>query len=124
MRKLLLIAVLALAFPANAFAHAALEQATPGFRERLPASPAKVTLRFDQYVKVLPGSIRLYSAKGSVGVTQVRSAGRVVEASLPRLPKGPYTVRWHVMSGDSHVVSGVFTFGGSTSSRSRSSSAA
>jgi len=111
MRKVLLIAVVALVFPANAFAHAALEQAKPGFRERLPASPAKVSLRFDQYVKVLPGSIRLYSAKGSVGITRVRSTGRVVEASLPRLPAGPYTVRWHVMSSDSHVASGVFTFG-------------
>lgn len=111
MRKLLLVALLALAFPSSAFAHAALEQASPGFRERLPSSPAKVTLRFDQYVKVLPGSIRVYSASGTVGDVRLRGLGREVEASLPRLPKGPYTVRWHVMSGDSHVVSGVFTFG-------------
>jgi copper transport protein len=111
MRKLLLIALVALAFPASALAHARLEQASPGFRERLQSSPAAVSLRFDQYVKVLPGSIRLYSARGSVGITRVRSSGRTVEAWLPRLPKGPYTVRWHVMSGDSHVVSGVFTFG-------------
>jgi copper transport protein len=111
MRKLLPIALLALAFPASAFAHARLEQASPGFRERLPSSPATVSLRFDQYVKVLPGSIRVYSKNGGVGITRVRSTGRTVEATLPRLPKGPYTVRWHVMSGDSHVASGVFTFG-------------
>jgi copper transport protein len=111
MRKLLLVAVLALVFPASAVAHARLEQASPSFRARLPSSPAKLSLRFDQYVKVLPGSIRLYSAEGSVPVTRVRSTGTVVDATLPRLPKGAYTVRWQVMSGDSHVVSGVFTFG-------------
>ena len=31
--------------------------------------------------------------------------------SWPRLPRGAYTVRWHALSGDGHVVSGVFTFG-------------
>ena len=32
-------------------------------------------------------------------------------AWLPHLAKGAYTVRWHALSGDGHVVSGVFTFG-------------
>lgn len=112
MRRLLIaLTVGALAFPAQASAHATLEKTSPGFRERLPTSPRTVTLRFDQYLKALPGSIRLYSSTGSVGVTRVRSDGRVLVASVPRLPKGPYTVRWHALSGDGHVVSGVFTFG-------------
>src|SRR5439155_9144479 len=35
-----------------------------------------------------------------------------VEASLRRaLPADAYTVRWHVISGDGHVISGVYTFG-------------
>jgi copper transport protein len=42
----------------------------------------------------------------------VRSDGRTLEATLPtRLRRGGYTVRWHALSGDGHVVSGVFTFG-------------
>lgn len=110
-RLLLTAAALALAFPAQAFAHATLEQTTPGFRERLPASPQKVVLRFDQYVQSLPGSVHLYSSSGSVGVQRVVIKGRYLTAWLPRLPKGAYTVRWHAMSGDGHVVSGVFTFG-------------
>ena len=28
-----------------------------------------------------------------------------------RRPRGAYTVRWHVLSSDGHVVSGVWTFG-------------
>ncbi len=113
MRKLLILvaAGTALLFPGHALAHATLEQASPGFRERLRSSPPTLSLRFDQYVKAVPGSIHLYSSTGSVGVTRVRSTGRVLEASLPQLPKGPYTVRWHALSGDGHVVSGVFTFG-------------
>ncbi len=110
-RLLLTAAALALVFPAQAFAHATLEQTTPGFRERLPASPQKVVLRFDQYVQSLPGSVHLYSSSGSVGVQRVVIKGRYLTARLPRLAKGAYTVRWHAMSGDGHVVSGVFTFG-------------
>ena len=110
-RFLLTAAVLVLVFPAQAFAHATLEQATPGFRERLPSSPQKIVLRFDQYVQQLPGSVHLYSSGGSVGVQRVVINGRYLTAWLPRLAKGAYTVRWHAMSGDGHVVSGVFTFG-------------
>jgi copper transport protein len=110
-RLLLTAALLALAFPAQAFAHATLEKTTPGFRERLPSTPQKIVLRFDQYVEVLPGSVRLYSSRGSLGVHRVASNGRRLTAWVPRLPKDAYTVRWHAMSSDGHVVSGVFTFG-------------
>ena len=111
-RFLLTAATVTLVFPAQAFAHASLEETTPGFRERLPSSPQKIVLRFDQYVERLPGSVRLYSSSGSVGVKRVAiQKGRYLTAWLPRLAKGPYTVRWHAMSGDGHVVSGVFTFG-------------
>ena len=111
-RTLLTAATLALLFPAQAFGHASLAQATPGFRERLPSSPQKIVLRFDQYVQLLPGSVQLFSSSGNVGVKRVVvKNGRYLTAWLPRLAKGAYTVRWHAMSGDAHVVSGVFTFG-------------
>jgi copper transport protein len=110
-RFLLMAATLALVFPAQAFAHATLEHTTPGFRQRLPSSPQKIVLRFDQYVQVLPGSVRLYSSSGGMAVERVAADGRYLTAWVSRLPKGAYTVRWHAMSGDGHVVSGVFTFG-------------
>ena len=37
--------------------------------------------------------------------------GLRVVAPMPELPTGAYTVRWHVLSADGHVVSGVWTFG-------------
>jgi copper transport protein len=112
MRRLLpVVALVALTFPGSAFAHATLERTSPGFRARLASSPRAITFRFDQYVKALPGSVQLFSRTGPLAVSDVRSDGRLLEASLPRLRKGAYTVRWHAMSGDGHVVSGVFTFG-------------
>jgi copper transport protein len=102
---------LALTVPAQASAHATLEHASPTFRARLPVSPHALVLRFDQHVQVVPGSMRLFSARGSVGELRASSKGGVVKALLPELPRGPYTVRWHALSGDGHVVSGVFTFG-------------
>ena len=112
MRRTLLLAVgAALVLPAQASAHATLLQTSPGFRERLSTSPQTIVLRFDQYVKAVPGSVTLFSSRGSIGLTRVWGQGLLVKASVPRLPRGPYTVRWRALSGDGHVVSGVFTFG-------------
>jgi len=111
-RFLPLAVVVALLVPAQAFAHATLEHTSPGFEQRLGSSPRKVTLDFDQYIKALPRSLQLYSSHGSIPVARVRSDGRILEGSLPaRLHRGGYTLRWHALSGDGHVVSGVFTFG-------------
>ena len=105
------IAVVALVFPAPVFAHATMEKVSPGFRERVPSSPRELVFRFDQHVQVVPGSVRVFSSRGSVGSIKARSESRFMKASLPRLETGAYTVRWHVLSSDGHVVSGVFTFG-------------
>ena len=110
-RLLVLAAVAALVLPAQAFAHATLEKTSPGFRERLSSSPQKITLQFDQYVQVLPASVQLFSTRGPLGVKRIGARGRFLSAFVPRLRTGAYTVRWHAMSGDGHVVSGVFTFG-------------
>jgi copper transport protein len=112
MKRLLLAGgLIALALPAPAFAHATLEQTTPGFRERVASSPRTLVLSFDQYVKALPRSLQLYSAKGPIAVSRIRNDKFALEANVPRLRTGGYTVRWHALSGDGHVVSGVFTFG-------------
>ena len=110
-RTLVVLAIAALAVPADALAHATLETASPGFRERESSAPRSVVLRFDQGVEALPGSIRVYSSRGSIGAVTARSKGRNLTGTLPVLPKGAYTVRWHALSSDGHVVSGVYTFG-------------
>jgi len=113
-RRAVLIAIgVALAAPAQASAHATLEHTSPGFRERLERSPAQVRLEFDQGVKAFPDSIEVLDAKGKLLSRAARSAeaGEAVTVPVRRLPRGFYTVRWHALSADGHVVSGVYTFG-------------
>ena len=103
----------ALALPGAAWAHATLKQAIPTFGKRIQQSPRFVELRFDQSVKVLPNAITVYSANGKIvsGPSRGGTDRRVVTAPLRKLARGAYTVRWRAISADSHVVSGVFTFG-------------
>ena len=110
-RALLAVGFAALVLPAQAFAHATLETTAPGFEQRLSASPRTVTLTFDQYVETVPHAIRLFSTRRELPVPRIRNHGRTLVATVPDLRKGGYTIRWHALSGDGHVVSGVFTFG-------------
>jgi copper transport protein len=114
MKRLLVVGLLALAFPASAFAHATLMHTGPTFRQRLLVSPSAVWLKFDQGVKALPTSITVYSSEGdvvSLPAHEGKNANYVIAPLRRALPKDAYTVRWHAISGDGHVVSGVYTFG-------------
>jgi len=112
-RKLLAVALLALALPAAASAHATLTKTEPAIGKRVERSPSVLRLYFDQSVDVLPNAIRVYDAKGRVlsGRTLASADKRTIDAPVSRLPRGGYTVRWRAVSADGHVVSGVFTFG-------------
>jgi copper resistance protein C len=112
-RRLLLIAALAvLAVPANALGHATLLDPSPDYRERLSAGPAAVMLNFDQAVMAFPDSIVVRTGKGRVLSDHAVGGAdaRVVLAPVRSLPRGAYTVRWHVLSSDGHPISGVYTF--------------
>jgi copper transport protein len=108
---LALALVAALAAPASALAHANLRSTTPKFRQRLAVTPRAVTLRFDQPVKVEPNAIVVTNQFGKSFARTTSARGREVTVPVRRLARNPYTVRWHVLSEDGHVVSGVFTFG-------------
>jgi copper transport protein len=114
MRKALVIAALvALALPVDAFAHASVRATSPSYRQRLDQAPKTVWVRFDQGVKAFPNSIVVDSANGVLmsGVTRNGADPHLMLTKLKKLPRGAYTVRWHALSSDGHVVSGVWTFG-------------
>jgi copper transport protein len=111
MRRLVLVALSALVFPAVASAHATLRSTTPSFRSELKQAPSVIRLQFDQQVKVLPGSIRVLNGVGKNFARPARANGTEVVAAVRHLKLGAYTVRWQAISADSHVVSGVWTFG-------------
>jgi copper transport protein len=103
------VAAAALCVPAAAWAHATLVSVAPAFQQELRHGPKRVTLEFDQTVS-LP-SIQVLDARGRDHAGPARANGIAVSAPVGALPNGAYTVRWHVLSADSHVVSGVWTFG-------------
>ena len=107
------VAVVTLAFPASALAHASLVRESPSYKQRLASAPRAVVLRFDQSVDALPNAIVVLDARGDNLAGRVRAVPgeREIVAPLERLPRGPYTVRWEALSNDGHVVSGVYTFG-------------
>jgi copper transport protein len=107
------VALVALAAPAAAYAHASIRDSRPASRQRLERAPRQVEIDFDQAVKVFPNGIRVYNARGQIFSRGVHSesGGHVIVAGLATLPTGAYTVRWQALSGDGHVVSGVYTFG-------------
>jgi copper transport protein len=111
MRRLLVVGVLALAFPAAASAHATLRSTTPKFGTEVQSSPKTIVFHFDQVVKALPGFVEVLSDKGKNYGGAVRVSGLDMIADVKPLPRGAYTVRWRAISADSHVVSGVWTFG-------------
>jgi len=112
-RRLLVVVLAALAFPAAASAHATLVKTQPQYGTRVEQSPRIVRLEFDQTVDALPNAIKVYTAAGKLlsGPTHRTTGGRVMVAPVSRLARGGYTVRWQAISADGHVVSGVYTFG-------------
>jgi copper transport protein len=111
MRRVLLVCLVALALPAPAFAHATLRSTTPQFGHELRTAPRTIRLHFDQQVKVLPGAIAVLNMNGVNFAGGARVDGTDVVAPVRALLRGAYTVRWRAISADSHVVSGVWTFG-------------
>jgi copper transport protein len=107
-------ALVALALPTSAFAHANLLERVPTFSAELSSAPKSVSLRFDQGVDVFKDSIEVRSSKGvlvTAGPARATDGKRIATVPLRKLPKGAYTVRWHVTSFEGHVLSGVYTFG-------------
>jgi copper transport protein len=111
-KRLILIAFLvALALPAAALAHATLRSTTPHFATELKVGPHVIRFQFDQEVRIVPGSVEVLGANGKNFAGAVHTEKKDIVAAVRALPRGPYTVRWHAISADSHVVSGVWTFG-------------
>jgi copper transport protein len=113
-KALVAAALVALAAPTSALAHAVLLERVPTYGARLATSPHSVSLRFDQGVDVFANSIDVRSSTGrdvTSGPAHTAGGGRIATVPLRRLPRGAYTVRWHITSNEGHVISGVYTFG-------------
>jgi copper transport protein len=101
------------ALPASA--HAALLGSTPAIGSVVQAAPAQVTLDFSESVTVAADSVKVLDPDGrrvDTGATShADGRGSTARARLGQgVGTGTFTVAWHVISADSHPVSGAFTF--------------
>jgi copper transport protein len=119
MRRLAYVAALVLtvllAVAPDASAHATVVSTSPGDGQVVATAPSVVSVRFDEPVQMQFGALRVFSPSGArvdVGSpTHPTGQSNTVEVALtPKLSRGTYTVAWHVISADSHPVSGAFTF--------------
>lgn len=111
-RRLLVVALVALAFPAAASAHAVLLRTVPADRAVSPTPPRQVLVVFDDPVHVGPGNAVVRDGGGSVLTGAPSTHGKTLVLPLrPGLPDGDYSVRWSVISDDGHLEQGVLAFG-------------
>ncbi len=108
-----------LALPTTlAFAHAYLERSTPAGGSKLSVIPQTVCLSFGEPVEK---GFSLFAVKDSRGnrvddEAKMRKAkdrfgsSKIIAIPLKELTAGSYTVEWKVLSVDSHVTEGSFTF--------------
>jgi copper transport protein len=74
-------------------------------------APAEVTVRFDDVVRLLGGTVVVRNSdKRSVVAGKAHASGRIVVIPLRALADGDYSVRWRVLSNDGHTITGVFAF--------------
>ena len=121
--------VLAVAAPA-ASAHATLLFTSPADGSAVPASPAAITLTFNENVSFTGTPVTLAGAGGrqlGLGAARLSQGRSVLTLPVPeKLPDGVYTVTWQVISADGDVVGSQFRFavGPAPASLSGSSAAA
>jgi methionine-rich copper-binding protein CopC len=104
----------AAAFATAVDAHAFLDRATPAVGSTVHAPPAEIRLAFTQRLEPAFSSVRVLDASGrqvdksDAHVDPADAALLVV--SVPPLARGTYKVVWRVVSVDTHVTEGDFTF--------------
>ena len=111
---LLAVALVALALPASAWAHAALLRTTPSASGTVNVAPSQVTLAYSEPVEPRFAIVSATNAAGrQVTSGEPRSAPgspQTLVTPLQRVPEGWYLVFWRVISADGHPVRGAFTF--------------
>jgi methionine-rich copper-binding protein CopC len=99
---------------AGAGAHAFLDRADPRAGSTVKVAPAQVRIWFTESLEPAFSSVRVLDQAGrrvDKGDSQVDPTNlRLLRVSLPPLPPGTYKVIWRVLSVDSHVTEGDFTF--------------
>jgi copper resistance protein C len=107
-------AVIVLAGPVAALAHAHLVRAVPAVGGTVSTAPSEVTLRFNEKLERAFSSVVVRDAAGKQvdkGDGTVDKTDRtMMRVLLQPLEPGVYKVEWRAVSADTHKVNGDFTF--------------
>jgi methionine-rich copper-binding protein CopC len=115
MKRIILVFILVLlAASARLEAHAFLNDAEPGVGSTVQTSPSEVRIRLTENIEPALSSIQVFDqSEKEVDKRDVhldRSDHALLHVSLPRLGAGTYKVVWRVVSVDTHVTNGSFTY--------------
>jgi hypothetical protein len=109
--SLLLIVLVGLA---QLEAHAFLKRAEPAVGSTVQTSPNEVRIWFTENIEPAFSRIQVFNSSGKEvdkrDVHLDRSEQALLRVSLPPLEAGIYKVVWRVVSVDTHVTNGNFTF--------------
>ena len=112
--KRVVLALALLAAPAVSLAHAFLDHAVPAVGGKVHGQPAEVRLRFSQALEPAFSTVKVLDSGGKQVDRNDKGLdskdASVLRVSLPPLAPGIYRVVWRVLSSDTHVTEGDYTF--------------
>jgi methionine-rich copper-binding protein CopC len=114
MKRIVILFLILVAASARLNAHAFLKDADPGVGSTIQTSPSEVQIRFTENIEPAVSSIQVFDTSGKQvdkrDLHLDRSDHALLHISLGPLGVGTYRVTWRVVSVDTHVTNGKFTF--------------
>lgn len=111
---LILIVLMMAGMPSVTFAHAILVESEPKAESSVDTPPDQIKIWFNENVASEFKSLAVINSAGKrVDNNDVKQAAldrSHIYATVPKLPPDTYTVRYRVMSADTHIITGKFTF--------------
>ena len=113
-RVIISLLLIGLAGSTRLEAHAFLKTAKPAVGSTIQTSPGEVRISFTEKIEPAFSTIQVFDASGKQvdkrDVHVSRSDQSLMVISMPPLQDGIYKVVWRVVSVDTHVTKGSFTF--------------
>ncbi len=111
---LFLIFIASWIFPATALSHAVMVESEPKKDSTITESPRQVDVWFNEHVRSQHKALAVINSAGqrvdNKDIEQEVFDPSHIYVTTPKLPPDTYTVRYRVVSADTHVVSGRFKF--------------
>ena len=114
MKRIVIFLLILVAASTRLKAHVFLKDADPGVGSTIQRSPSEIRIRFTENIEPAVSSIQVFDASGKEvdkgDLHLDRSDHALLHVSLPLLGAGIYKVVWRMVSVDTHVTNGNFTF--------------